>query len=56
MGGGGGRARKNAAAEQFSDVARVKDLDKFSRAREAERLAAEAMARVRTYVLHTWYD
>lgn len=48
MGGGGGRARSNGADDPTSsDVARVKDLDKFGRAREAERLAAEAMARVR---------
>lgn len=47
MGGGGGRARSNAADPSSSDVARVKDLDKFSRAREAERLAVEAMVRVR---------
>lgn len=47
MGGGGGRARSNAADPSSADVARVKDLDKFSRAREAERLAVEAMARVR---------
>lgn len=50
MGGGGGRARSNAADDPTSsDVARVKDLDKFGRAREAERLAMEAMARVRCF-------
>jgi len=47
MGGGGGRARSNVADDpSSSDVARVKDLDKFGQAREAERLAVEAMARV----------
>ena len=53
LGGGGGRARSNAADPSPADVARVKDLDKFSRAREAERLAAEAMARVRC-LLSSW--
>lgn len=54
-GGGGGRARKSelAAAKKVeaaisSEISRAKQqMEKFDRARAAERLAAEAMIRVR---------
>lgn len=44
--GGGGGGRPRSSAVDLSDVSRVKDLDNFGRAREAERLAAEAMVKV----------
>lgn len=43
--GGANRARSNAIDQ--TDSSRVKDLENFNRAKQAERLAAEAMAKVR---------